>query len=219
MARAAEGVYDGTLPRGATPFDGFLSNPAVRSISSHSWNARNGTFSTRTGLVAQVFQHSFGLGKTEMVVVFRGTESAKDGLEDWRQLLGDGFARQYDEAVALVRAVRETTELPLVILGHSLGGGQTQYAIAMNQGLGEMRGVGFNPAGLSSMSLGNIEQHRGEGDSVRAAHSLAMVRLVDDPVSTVGAFLGRIVTVASDVRGVAAHSIAKLAEAMERLAQ
>lgn len=220
MARATEGVYDGTLPRGATPFNGFLSHPAMHAMSPSSWNWRNGTFTTQSGLVAQVFSRSTGSHGSEMMVVFRGTASAKDGLEDWRQLFGDGFAPQYAEAAALVRAVRATTDLPVVVLGHSLGGGQTQYAVAMNQGSDEIRGVGFNPAGLSANSLGDIEGRRGEGDSVRAARFLATVRLDNDPVSTAGVLLGRVVVAESGgVRGTAAHSIATLAKSMERFSK
>ena len=240
MARAAEGVYYGTLPRGSTPFDGFLSHsslrprqgrswdgsdgpfskPSPQSFTAHSWDARSGTFSTQSGLVAQVFSRDTGRGGREMVVVFRGTADARDGLENWRQLFGSGYAPQYSEAAALVTAVRETTALPLVVLGHSLGGGQTQYAVAMNQVADELRGVGFNPAGLSSMSIGDIERRRGEGDSVRAARSLAMVRLENDPVSAAGVHLGRIVIVASyGIQGISAHSISTLASAMERAAR
>lgn len=217
MARAAEGVYDGRLPRGAKPFDGFLPKWKQEAASAHEWNGATGMLSTQSGLAAQVFQRSVGWHGSEMVVVFRGTASAKDGLEDWRQLLGTGRAPQYAEAAALVRAVRASTDLPLVVFGHSLGGGQTQYAVAMNQGGGDIRGVGFNPAGLSANSVRDIELRRGEGDSVRAARSLAMVRLDNDPVSTAGMLLGRVVVVDSGgIRGFAAHSITTLAEAMER---
>ena len=153
-------------------------------------------------------------------MVFRGTADAKDGLEDWRQLFGERHAPQYVDAAALVRLVRESTDLPLVVLGHSLGGGQTQYGVAMNQGGGDIRGVGFNPAGLSSNSVRDIEMRRGEGDSVRSAQSLAMIRLDNDPISTAGVLLGRVVFVASGgIRGLAAHSITTLAEAMEMAAK
>lgn len=218
MARVAEDVYEGTLPQGAKPFDGFLSTWRTQpGVSPHEGEPGTGTFSTQSGLVAQVFQHRVGWHGGEIVVVFRGTASVKDGMEDWRQLLGDGYAPQYAEAAALVRAVRASTELPLVVLGHSLGGGQTQYAVAMNQGSDDIRGVGFNPAGLSANSVRDIEMRRGEGDSVRAAHSLAMVRLDNDPVSTAGVLLGRVVGVPSGgIRGFASHSISTLTEAMER---
>ncbi len=220
MARAAEGVYDGRLPRGAKPFDGFLPKWEQDAVSAHKWNGETGMLSIQSGLAAQVFLHRVGWHGYEMVVVFRGTASAKDGVEDWRQLLGGGFAPQYAEAAVLVRAVRASTDLPLVVIGHSLGGGQTQYAVAMNQGSSDIRGVGFNPAGLSANSIRDIEMRRGEGDSVRAARSLAMVRFDNDPVSTAGMLLGRVVVVDSGgIRGFAAHSIKMLAEAMERAAK
>lgn len=216
MARAAEGVYDGRLPRGAKPFDAFLPKWKQEAVSAHEWNGETGILSTQSGLAAQVFLHRVGWHGYEMVVVFRGTASAKDGMEDWRQLLGNGHSPQYAEAAALVRAVRASTDLPLVVFGHSLGGGQTQYAVAMNQGSDDIRGVGFNPAGLSANSVRDIEMRRGEGDSVRAANSLAIVRLDNDPVSTAGMLLGRVIVVDSGgIRGLAAHSIMTLAEAME----
>ncbi len=220
MARAAEGVYEGRLPRGAEAFEGFLAHAALEGVSAHGWDRGTAVFSTEAGLVAQVYRRRTDWkGGRETVVVFRGTAGAKDGVEDWRQLFGGGNSPQYAEAAALVRAVRETVEGPVVVAGHSLGGGQAQYALAMNAGAGGMRGVGFNPAGLSAPSVAAAEERMG-GSAVAAAAGYAAVRLESDPVSTAGIFLGRVVVVpANGVRGMAAHSIAVLAREMERNAE
>lgn len=211
IARAAEDVYQGRLPRGAVAFDAFLSAPALESVPVHGWDAATATFTTPAGLVVQAYRRPGG----ETVVMFRGTASAKDVVEDGRQLFGEGGARQYEEAAALVRAVRQAAEGPLVVAGHSLGGGQAQYALAMNADLGRMRGVGFNPAGLSKLSVDAAEMRMG-GSAVSAAGAFAAVRLETDPVSTAGIFLGRVVVVpANGVRGAAAHWISTLVRAME----
>lgn len=217
MARAAEGVYDGSLPQGAKPFGDFVGKAASMGIDVRSWNPANGILTTGSGLVAQILRKGAGWGGRETAVVFRGTASAKDGFEDVRQHLGTSTTRQYDEAVALVRAVRETTTGPLVLLGHSLGGGQAQYVLAMNGDLADIRGVGFNSAGLSAPSIGRIEASRGEGDTIRAAGAFSNIRMENDFVSSEGVLIGKSITVpSSGESGLSAHSITALAEAMER---
>lgn len=215
MARAAEGVYGGVLPAGATPAGDFLESARQGGVKGN-WNPSTGVLETASGLAVQVYRRRTGWGKKETVVMFRGTAGAKDGLEDWQQLFGEGEAQQYAEAAEVLRAVRESEEGPVVVAGHSLGGGQAQYALAMNAGRSGIRGVGFNTAGLSGPSLGGIEQRMG-GGAVAAAGAFATVRLADDPVSTAGIFLGRVILVPSNgARGLAAHSITTLAREMER---
>lgn len=217
MARAAEAVYDRQLPAGAKPSGSFLVKARAAGVAGR-WDGATAVFETASGLVAQVYRRRTGWGGQETVVAFRGTASAKDGLEDWRQLFGGGEARQYEEAARLLRAVRETEDGNIVVVGHSLGGGQAQYALAMNADLGGMRGIGFNPAGLSGVSLDAVEERNG-GNAAAAAGAFATVRLEDDPVSTAGIFLGRVVVVGSNgAQGAAAHSITTLAREMERSA-
>ena len=215
MARAAESAYEGTLPSGSTPAGDFLESARQSGVMGN-WNPATGMLETASGLVVQVYRRRTGWGRKETVVMFRGTASAKDGLEDWQQLFGEGGARQYAEAAEVLRAVRETEEGPIVVAGHSLGGGQAQYALAMNAGRSGIRGVGFNTAGLSGASLGSIEQRMG-GGAVSAAGAFATVRLTDDPVSAAGILLGRVILVPSNgARGLAAHSITTLVREMER---
>ena len=92
----------------------------------------------------------------------------KDVIEDIEQFYGVGEQSQYKEAASVVRAVREAADGPIVILGHSLGAGQAQYALAMNADVGHMRGVGFNAAGLSAERISDAELRVG-GSSVAAA--------------------------------------------------
>ncbi len=219
MARASDAVYSGRLPKGAKPFNGFLSHPSISSIPGHSWNTSNGLFETESGLVAQIYTRDTSLFKDEMVVVFRGTWGWKDIEEDYKQLFTKVNPQQYTEAAKLVEAVGQSTTLPLVVLGHSLGGGQAQFALGMNQERERMRGVGFNQAGLSPSSIQKIEERRYEGDSLRAAQSTALIRLKTDPVSTAGTMLGCLITVPSGgITGPKAHSITTLIAAMEKAA-
>ena len=142
----------------------------------------------------------------------------KDAKEDIEQFYGVGRQQQYKEAAALVRAIRETTDGPVVLLGHSLGAGQAQYALAMNVASGQMRGVGFNAAGLSAERISDAELQEG-GSSIAAAGAFANVRMDNDPVSSAGTLLGNVVTVESGgAKGFSSHAISTLAAAMERAA-
>ena len=220
MARAAEGVYHDRLPAGTSPFGGIPDCARMAGLRLKSSNPATATFSTDSGLVAQVVRRKTGWGKEETAVIFRGTDSGADVREDFKQYFEIFGTRQYDEAAALLRAVCASTDGPIVVFGHSLGGGQAQYALAMNIESGRVRGVGFNSAGLSPRSIGAIEARRKDGDSVRVAASFAQVRMENDPVSTEGIQLGNIVEVpANGVPGVSAHSISALAGAMEALAR
>ena len=221
MARAAEGVYDRRLPRGATPFDGFLGGAAKKGVSLQRWDSATGIISTKKGLVAQVVRRGSGAGNGEIAVVFRGTTpGAKDVLEDVRQYLGTGSTPQYDEAAALVSAVKEATSGPIVVLGHSLGGGLSQYSVSMNADSTRIRGVGFNSAGLSPKMIGRIESNRGEGDSIGAASRFSHVRMENDLVSSEAVQLGNVIKVpAIGTSGMASHSISTLAGEMERLSK
>lgn len=143
----------------------------------------------------------------------------KDVIEDIEQFYGVGEQSQYKEAASVVRAVREAADGPIVILGHSLGAGQAQYALAMNADVGHMRGVGFNAAGLSAERISDAELRVG-GSSVAAAELFANVRMDNDPVSSAGTLLGNVVIVESNgTKGFSSHSISTLAEAMERAAR
>ena len=210
MAHAAEDVYDGRIPRGAEAWNAFLfaGSPGLGDVKAWKW--RDGVMTTPNGTVLQVYQRN-----GEIAVVFRGTDSGLDVLSDMKQLFGEESEAQYDEAAAIVRAVRQSTDMPIVVLGHSLGGGQAQYAVAMNIGLGGIRGVGFNPAGLSSRSVKAIESDC--GNATAAARAFANVRLDNDPVSTVGVLLGQVVNVPSHgKKGVAAHRMGALTREIER---
>ena len=216
MARAAELAYDGKLPHGAEAWNDFLFNGSSGLGNLQSWKWTNGVMTTPNGTVLQVYRRTVGNGIGEIIVVFRGTASLKDGLSDLKQLFGDMTEAQYDEAAAIVRAVRGSTDLPIVVLGHSLGGGQAQYAVAMNVAASGVRGVGFNSAGLSSVGVRNSEMNRG-CSSLEAAGAFSHVRMDNDPVSSVGILLGNVATVTSrGTKGFAAHSITALAQAMER---
>lgn len=213
MARAAEIVYDGQLPKGVEVWNDYLFGGALADVQSWKW--RNGVMTTPSGTELQVYRRNTGTGDGEIAVIFRGTASLKDGMADLKQLFGDESEAQYEEAAAIVRAVRKSTDLPVVVLGHSLGGGQAQYAVAQNVELGGIRGVGFNPAGLSARSVKAIE--RICGSATAAARSFANVRIDNDPISTVGVLLGQVVNVPSrGSKGIESHRMGTLAREIER---
>ncbi len=218
MARVAEASYGASLPNGAKAITSFLTSPSARELNVKSWDESSATIETKSGLVAQVFKRKTGWLGSETAVVFRGTASVKDAKEDIEQFYGVGRQQQYKEAAALVRAIRETTDGPVVLLGHSLGAGQAQYALAMNVASGQMRGVGFNAAGLSAERISDAELQEG-GSSIAAAGAFANVRMDNDPVSSAGTLLGNVVTVESGgAKGFSSHAISTLAAAMERAA-
>ena len=218
MARVANDSYGGPLPDGAEPSTAFMTSPSIRNVDLRSWDASRAALETKSGLVAQVFKHKTGWLGSEMVVVFRGTASVKDLFEDGKQFSGLGEPRQYKEAAALVRAVLEAHDGPVVLIGHSLGAGQAQYALAMNVGSGKMRGVGFNAAGLAAELISDAELREG-GSSVAAAGAFANIRLDNDPVSSAGTLLGNVVVVESGgSKGISSHSMLTLIAAMERAA-
>lgn len=214
IARVAEASYDASLPDGTMASNTFLAR-AAKEVNLKSWDERSGMLETKAGLVAQVIKHKTGWFGSETAVVFRGTASLKDVKEDIEQYYGVGEQRQYKEAASLVRSVRETVGGPIVVLGHSLGAGQAQYALAMNAGGNNIRGIGFNAAGLSAERMADAELQEG-GSSVVAAGLFAHIRMDNDPVSSMGTLLGNVVTVSPGAaKGLASHSISALVDAME----
>ena len=89
-----------------------------------------------------------------IIIGFSGTDSARNWLTDLRQYFGF-LDPVYVQALGLVRAVwagkrhkKGYRQSPIVVCGHSLGGGLMQYAVASMNKDGIM-GFGYNSAGLS----------------------------------------------------------------------
>lgn len=98
-----------------------------------------------------------------IIVGFAGTEplSPKNWWTDARQFLGY-LDPVYVQAVGLVNAVwmgkrhkDGYKESPIIVCGHSLGGGLMQYSVAwMNKD--DISGYGYNSAGLSSKNVNRL---------------------------------------------------------------
>ena len=86
---------------------------------------------------------------------FRGTDpaSARDWVNNYGQLFGDKVPPQYEAAYRFARnaAAQYGKDYDIVLTGHSLGGGQAQYAalaLANEDGI-ITKAITFNSAGLA----------------------------------------------------------------------
>jgi hypothetical protein len=81
---------------------------------------------------------------------FRGTDSMTNVITDIAQYLV-GSSLVYKMALGLLIEIRSQIQNELLVVGHSLGGGLMQFAVAGLNDL-EVEGIGFNSAGLSDMT-------------------------------------------------------------------
>lgn len=118
-------------------------------------NGRRVNFMKQPDLVARVFDSPLKTG--QQVVVFRGTASCSDWVDDLFQTFGL-LPAQFRISADLVRAVCETTNKDLLLVGHSKGGGLVQYALMRNgvqrwTGNRRLDGWTFNSQRLSPIVL------------------------------------------------------------------
>ena len=98
--------------------------------------------------------------KEKIAVVFRGTVTLMDWAEDVIQCCGL-TPPQFRLAADLVRAVCETTDKDIVLVGHSEGGGEVQYALVKNSsrcwtGNRRITGITINSQRLSPRILSEL---------------------------------------------------------------
>ena len=93
-----------------------------------------------------------------IIIGFSGTVSARNWITDIRQYFGC-LDPVYVQALGLVRAIwagkqhkKGFRNSPIVVCGHSLGGGLMQFAVASMNTDG-MMGFGYNSAGLSKRNV------------------------------------------------------------------
>lgn len=98
------------------------------------------------------------------------------------------------------------------VTGHSLGGGITQFAATANMNLHESRiqGFGYNPAGLSMISIRHLESSR----MLKSKSRISQFMTSKDPVSLFGGKIGCLTTLPKT--GKDGHGIDDLKVCMEK---
>lgn len=119
----------------------------------------------------------------------------------------------YLKAAGLLKMLRDSMPgKKFYVTGHSLGGGLTQFSVSANMNLDsdKIEGFGYNPAGLSMVSL----RHLGGTRLGRAKKALWIFMTSYDPVSAVGGKAGCLTTLPkTDKNG---HGMADLKVCMKK---
>lgn len=130
--------------------------------------------------------------RDRVVLSFAGTEfkltrrGVHNMVTDAAQILF-GPETTYLASVGLLLDVARSFKKEVCVVGHSLGGGLMQYAVA-GAGMRNTYGVGFNSAGLSEHSKRTLtfaRRHRAES---RICHICADT----DPISPIGSHIGNV---------------------------
>ena len=120
--------------------------------------------------------------KCDMYILgFRGTVSWKNWITNISQYLV-GFSLIYMVALGLAVKMKEKYGDRLLVVGHSLGGGLTQFAVA---GLDDyhVKGLGYNSAGVSNMANEMMKD--------KCQWNIYHLHLCNDQVFYIGNQLGR----------------------------
>ena len=136
-----------------------------------------------SGFDASIYEAPDG----SLVLAFRGSKSLSDyyaDLAQWAPWTPD----QYSLAASMLRSLLENTDKKITVVGHSLGGALTQYAMGENNLDGRVTGYTFNSAGLSWSTIKGLDKDRAD----EAGKNLVNVRNDGDGVSPIGWHLGQI---------------------------
>lgn len=191
--------YNYSLPEGYS----LCNESEVPEILAMFYDDQTGIISTPSGFKALLMKSD-----DDIVLAFAGTETGKKAETDRThsmqadivQRIG-GYSTMYHDAAGITHMLLEHhPEKPFKLVGHSLGGGLAQYALATNieSESNRLQGWTFNSAGLSASTLGAIGVER-----IKAAQqNITNVRVEGDPVSAgssmgekfKGALLGKVWT-------------------------
>lgn len=140
---------------------------------------------------------------------FTGSNSCSHLITDVVQIMG-GPDSTYYAAVGIARTVTEKfRNKKIIITGHSLGGGLTQFAVSalMNP---NVQGIGFNSAGLSQSAMDILKHHQSlnkENPSKKNEINMTHVVMKHDKVSMFGTLVGKVVVLNSKHRRTNAHKL------------
>lgn len=214
FGQLADAAYD---PGGTARPDGYslVGGDEARRLAGSGFSvASDGTISmdglgAASGFNAALFKDPQG----NYVLAFRGTElTAGDLYTDAAQIIGSKEATaQYRAAAKLLGSLLSRTDGPVSVIGHSLGGGLANYAVAANDCGGRVFCATYNAAGLSEETLASLPADR----IAEAGRSTVNLRNDGDPVSFVGAHVGPTFDVSNDDT-LGAHGIAKLVDNLAR---
>ncbi|MFQ2277025.1 phospholipase, partial [Aeromonas hydrophila] len=143
--------------------------------------------SKESGFGAALFKSSIN---NETMLTYRGTNNPVTGKMDWMTNIAQGLVgaetKQYNQAMDLARQVKRTVaspSSPLVVVGHSLGGGLASAGV----GTTGLPGYTFNAAGLHT----NTVSRKG-GLPLDKIGDLMTTQAVDGEVLTMGQGVGKL---------------------------
>jgi hypothetical protein len=149
------------------------------------YNSENGLLIIEQNLKAYIYEENENL-----TIAFAGTQVTsriESVLADVIQLFGDSYV--YVLSCGLIAMALKTKAYENVtVVGHSLGGGLTQFSVISNQSE-RLSGICFNSAGLSSYSLKALTPEKINFSKDKINHYTTK----HDLVSKIGALIGHVV--------------------------
>lgn len=137
----------------------------------------------------------------------------KDEADRYLVNAGHDILPSYLKAAGLLKIMLDSIpNKKFFVTGHSLGGGLTQFSVTanMNNNSARLTGYGYNPAGLSMMSIKQLENDRLK----KAAKIMWIFMTCKDPVSAFGGKIGCLTTLPkTDKNG---HYMDDLKECMKK---